>query len=122
MYIIRVNDAKNVERQRITMDHEFVHCIIGTFVRKGVDSKVKETEANFFAANLLAPVWAIRRLQSIDEWSISEAFDISFESAIYRFNSYMSWLKSGMPTTDLVREISQYCIFFRKEVKITYVE
>lgn len=121
VYLIVINDAQPIERQRFTMAHELGHFVLGHFSKKDLDEDTKEAEANFFAARLLAPNWAINRLKSKDVWSISSAFGISAESAMYRYRNYNNWFIYGQPMTELGSQMSEYCFF--KEVELgMYVE
>lgn len=121
IYVIVINDAQPIERQRFTIAHELGHFVLGHFSKKDLDEETKEAEANFFAARLLAPNWAINRLKSKDVWSISTAFGISAESAVYRYHNYNNWFTYGQPMTELESQMSEYCFF--KEVELgMYVE
>jgi len=121
-YTIYVNDQRNTQRIRFTIAHEIGHFILGH------DSKLKsgrisqeraDAEADFFAAKLLVPNWAIECLKIKDNCSIIAAFGVSHECACYRLNSYKSWVKKGRPRNVIEDEI--FCLTqFRNISPLSY--
>lgn len=73
------DDSVNMYRQRFTIAHEIKHVI---FLEKEPNQK-QEDLADHFARYLLAPTFLVMKYAHLSPFDVSDAFDISFEAAIY---------------------------------------
>lgn len=108
-YTIYVNNQEYVPRGRFSTGHEVGHFSLGhdSKLKSGrISQEEAEAEADFFAAKLLVPDWAVDYLETKDIYSISEAFGVSYECAYYRLKSYQSWVCKGRPMNSIEEEIS----------------
>ena len=112
VHIIWINDDVNEDRQRYTIAHELGHIVLGHFCKDDLSEEIRESEANFFANRLLAPMWAIQQLSCKDEWNVSQQFGISMECAYYRVNNYRKWSLGGSVMTE-IEEFMSYIFSFK---------
>lgn len=73
------DDSVSMYRQRFTIAHEIKHVI---FLEKEPNQK-QEGLADHFARYLLAPSFLVMKYAHLSPFDVSDAFDISFEAAIY---------------------------------------
>lgn len=85
------DEINNYGRINNTIMHEIGHIVL----EHSQDSELAEKEVKFFAKYALAPPVLIHKLELKDEYSISKAFDISFEAARYALTYYNKWLAYG---------------------------
>lgn len=91
IYII-YNDIKDIRIIKFTILHEIGHIVLNHLE----DSKLAETQANFFAGYLLAPPIMINDLNIENDISkISEVFGITYSCAISSNNRATSRKKYG---------------------------
>jgi len=76
------DDSVSKYRQRFTIAHEIKHVI---FLEKELDQK-QEDLADHFARYLLAPSFLVMKYVHLSPFDVSDAFDISFEAAMYALN------------------------------------
>ncbi len=86
--IIYYNDIdKSYKRINMTILHEIGHCVLDHTGH----SDHEEDEANFFAKYAIAPPVLIERIGADSPEAIYDAFDISYQAAIYAYEYYLSW-------------------------------
>ena len=86
--IIYYNDMdKNYKRINMTILHEIGHCVLDHTGH----SDQEEDEANFFAKYAIAPPVLIDRIGADSPEAIYDAFDISYQAAIYAYEYYLAW-------------------------------
>ena len=86
--IIYYNDIdKSYKRINMTILHEIGHCVLD---HTGHSDR-EEDEANFFAKYAIAPPVLIDRIGADSPEAIYDAFDISYQAAIYAYEYYLSW-------------------------------
>ena len=90
--MIFYDDTKPEKRQRFSVAHELGHIFLHTTVDATVFNRETEftddpieTEANVFAARLLAPLCVLQFLNVNSPEEISKLCDISISSAVIRF-------------------------------------
>lgn len=87
-YAIFYNDTKPVPRQRFTVAHEIGHIVLGEYTvinrEPTPHDDPLETQANQFAARLLAPAYVLHELRAFTPERISELCDISMQAARFR--------------------------------------
>lgn len=98
-YLIAVNDAcRTRTRVRWTTAHELGHIYAGHFTELANEGKHEaspselwymEEEADYFAASLLAPIPAIRKLRAKNADDVRRWFDLSRTAASYRWAEYL---------------------------------
>lgn len=76
------DDSVSKYRQRFTIAHEIKHVI---FLEKEPGQK-QEDLADHFARYLLAPSFLVMKYVRLSPFDVSDAFDISFEAAMYALN------------------------------------
>lgn len=94
VFYVIVNDDECVQRIRFTIAHELGHYLLGhldkpenmyIIGRDFNNSKpLQETEADMFAARLLAPACVLWGLNAVTPTQISSVCNISFSAAKYR--------------------------------------
>ena len=104
-YIIYYNDKIGLQTSRFTIAHEFAHIILGHFYKAktnvlvhNLNNKVLEYEANCFARNILAPVFAFKSaptntlLQILCDisWKATRTRLSFYETDIYYYKAYES--------------------------------
>ena len=93
-WVICYNEQVKQERVKYTIAHEIGHFALG----HTKDGEEEETEANFFAAYLLAPSPLIHNiLDNPDSQSISCTFGISKEASGHAYERYIKWLIHAGP-------------------------
>lgn len=126
-YLIAINDSGRVRtRVRWTMAHELGHIHAGHFTELANGGRhsaspselpYMEEEADYFAASLLAPIAAIRKIRAKNADDIRRWFDLSRQAAEYRWaeflrcteptvlDSYFSWAsaESAVKTGEMLR-------------------
>jgi ribosomal protein L40E len=103
-YITIYDDSKSRQRIRWTLAHEIGHISLGhlqnfdsTSYFKGMTNseyKVLETEANYFAKELLAPIWVLNEIGIINSEEISKYCAISEPAAVIRETEIKEYLQS----------------------------
>lgn len=87
-FVIYFNDKRPLRRIRFTLAHEFAHYILG----HTDESSVNETEANWFARNLLCNIYESVKICSLSTSfestisNLSNYFNVSLEMAEVRLN------------------------------------
>jgi Zn-dependent peptidase ImmA (M78 family) len=75
---ILFNEQNSKNRCRFSLAHELAHI----WLEHTEDNEVNESEANFFAGYLLAPVPLINHYGIDDPYEVSNIFRISFEASL----------------------------------------
>lgn len=85
---IYYNDSMPIKRIRFSLAHELGHIILdhGDYL-----DPLKESEANYFASNFLAPRMAIHYAKCKNQNDVAKIFHISQEAAQYAFDDYRRW-------------------------------
>ena len=81
------NDTLQNCRIRFTLMHELGHHVLN---HTG-DSQQNETDANYFASNILAPRLAIHYSECKNANDVSHIFSMSFSAAEIAFDDYRRW-------------------------------
>lgn len=120
-YLILCNqstaDNNNVGRQRWTAGHEIGHVIcnhhtISAYEKLSENSLLQttnpeyESEADYFAATLLAPFPLFKLLNIKSAIDIQNTFGLSAEASLYRYKQYLKWLNTRVKTSwenDMIR-------------------
>lgn len=114
-YVV-VNDNESVQRIRFTIAHELGHYLLGhlgsdiTNLNRGYDSikPIQETEADMFAARLLAPACVLWGINAQTAEQISEVCSISHTAAKIRAERMEVLRKRGkFLTSPLERKVYQ---------------
>ena len=89
MGVIAYNDRKSKTRIRFSLMHELGHHVL----KHKNDTPRNESEANYFASNILAPRIAIyyAKLKTVNE--VANLFDISSSAAYYAAQDFSIWCK-----------------------------
>lgn len=82
------------ERQNWTILHEIGHIVLD-HSGNGIH---EEAEADFFAKYAIAPPVLIYKIQAKSPEDIFNAFDISYEAAVYSYKYYKKWLSHHQHT------------------------
>ena len=89
-YII-IDDTDNNGKQRFTIAHELGHILMGHALKNGYYTRkynlckpADETEADMFAARLLAPACVLWGINAVSAEQIAKVCDISLTAATYR--------------------------------------
>lgn len=120
-YLIVCNQStennNNEGRQRWTLSHELGH-IICDHHRRSAQEKLSqnnlslfgnpeyESEADYFAATLLAPFPLFKLLNIKSAIDIQNTFGLSAEASLYRYKQYLKWLNTRVKTSwenDMIR-------------------
>ncbi len=98
-YLIAVNDeGRTRTRVRWTTAHELGHIYAGHFIELANAGRHEaspselpymEEEADYFAASLLAPIPAIRKMRAKSADDVRRWFDLSRTAASYRWAEYL---------------------------------
>ena len=86
-YIYYNDIGRSYERQNMTILHEIGHCVLDHIGH----SQHEEDEADFFAKYAIAPPVLVEKINAEGPEDIYDAFDISFEAAVYAWEYYLSW-------------------------------
>ncbi len=113
-YII-IEDTEILQRQRFTIAHELAHILLGHEMRSGYytrrENMVKsddETEADMFAARLLAPACVLWGINAQTAEQIASVCNISREAAKIRAERMETLRKRGkFLTSPLERQVYQ---------------
>lgn len=87
---IYYNDEMAISRIKFSLAHEIGHIVLnhGEYM-----NPLKETEANCFASNMLAPRMAIHYAKCKNQNDVVKIFHISQEAAQYSFDDYRRWYR-----------------------------
>ena len=120
-YLILCNqstaDNNNIGRQRWTCGHEIGHVVcnhhtISAYEKLSENSLLQttnpeyESEADYFAATLLAPFPLFKLLNIKSAIDIQNTFGLSAEASLYRYKQYLKWLNTRVKTSwenDMIR-------------------
>jgi len=115
MYITVYDESQIPDRIRWTLAHEIGHIVLKhleefdlTEINRGLNSeqyRVLENEANAFAAELLAPLYILKRLNIENDYDISKYFLLSGEASRNRANALKNNQKKTYIKSALVYEI-----------------
>lgn len=102
-YLILCNtsDENSESRQRWTCGHELGHVICRHVQSSYQNVAYAETEADYFAATLLAPLPLFPLLNVKSPIDIQNIFGISAEAALYRFKEYLKFCKRPPTNTEI---------------------
>ena len=124
-YLILCNasflDNNNCGRQRWTLGHEIGHIVCNHHVISAynkitsngfseITNPEYETEADYFAATLLAPLPLFKILNIKSPSDIKSVFGLSYEASKYRYRRYIRWQRSHYKQSwenDLIRIFKQ---------------
>ena len=113
-YLILCNqstaDNNNIGRQRWTCGHEIGHVVcnhhtISAYEKLSENSLLQttnpeyESEADYFAATLLAPFPLFKLLNIKSAIDIQNTFGLSAEASLYRYKQYLKWLNTRVKTS-----------------------
>ena len=90
-YIYYNDIGRSYERQNWTLLHEIGHIVLD-HTGLEVNKDKEEDEANFFAKYAIAPPVLVYRIGATCAEDIYEAFDVTYEEAVYAFGYYQTWL------------------------------
>lgn len=120
-YLILCNqsteDNNNLGRQRWTCGHEIGHVVcnhhtISAYEKLSENSLLQttnpeyESEADYFAATLLAPFPLFKLLNIKSAIDIQNTFGLSAEASLYRYKQYLKWQRTRVKTSwgnDMIR-------------------
>lgn len=116
-YLILFNQSENTGRKRWTVGHEIGHIMCGHHVLAAYNQLSEnnllknanpeyESEADYFAATLLAPFPLYKTLDICSAEDVQKTFNLSFQASDYRFNDYLKWLRTRRKSAwenDLIR-------------------
>lgn len=120
-YLILCNQSpdnnNNIGRQRWTCGHEIGHVVcnhhtISAYEKLSENSLFQttnpeyESEADYFAATLLAPFPLFKFLNIKSTIDIQNTFGLSTEVSIYRYKQYLKWFNTRVKTSwenDMIR-------------------
>lgn len=112
-YLILCNqstkDNNNIGRQRWTCAHEIGHVLcqhlsFSIYAKLSENNLSKnsnsdfETEADYFAANLLAPFPLFKLLNIQSAIDVQNTFGLSLKASMYRYKQYIKWKYSRVKT------------------------
>lgn len=127
-YYIFYSDNCMTERQRFTVAHEIGHIVLGHLSEGGYTTRNREpkpgdhpieTQANQFAARLLAPACVLNALNAATTKEISELCGISMQAAEFRTFRMQTLQKRNMFLSHpLERQVyQQFQPYIRKKLK-----
>jgi len=100
-YLILYNQKQKPQRILWTKAHEVGHIALNHFNETSVlslslsdfspENKLKEQEADYFAANLLAPMWALKKFDVKYAGDIQNIFGLSQSASEHRLVSYKKY-------------------------------
>lgn len=120
-YLVLCNQStknnNNLGRQRWTFAHEIGHIVCGHIENSAkekicdsfcstLSERENETEADYFAMNLLAPLPLIRHLNIRSVTELQDVFGLSTEASINTFKKFLKWNGNHYKTAwenDLIR-------------------
>ncbi|MBQ2395668.1 MAG: ImmA/IrrE family metallo-endopeptidase [Bacteroidales bacterium] len=129
-YLILCNQSNiknNYARQRWTCAHEIGHIeckhhSFSAYDKLSENSLIKiknpefESEADYFAATLLAPLPLFDELNIKSPIDIQNVFGLSAEASLYRYKEYLSWKNSHRKTAwenDMIRIYKQKSVLYK---------
>lgn len=124
-YII-IDDTMKIERIRFTIAHELGHIFLGheSLLHRTpnsifIEKPEEETEADMFAARLLAPACVLWGLDLHTPEEIAKVCNISYTAAIYRANRMEILYKRNMfLTSNLEKQVySNFSEFIKNHKK-----
>lgn len=124
-YII-VDDTMKIERIRFTIAHELGHIFLGheSLLHRTpnsifIEKPEEETEADMFAARLLAPACVLWGLNLRTPEEIAKICNISYQAAVYRAKRMEILYKRNMfLTSDLEKQVySNFSEFIKNHKK-----
>lgn len=86
--LIYYNDMQPKSRIDFSLMHELGHILLE---HQG-EYDWQETEANYFASNILAPRMAIHYARCTSPEDVHKKFKLSPEASKYAYDSYLSWI------------------------------
>lgn len=92
LQIIAYDETKPYQRIRFSLMHELGHHIL----QHTGDLPENETEANYFASNMLAPRIAIHYAKCKNETDVSHIFGLSSFAAQIAFDDYKRWHRKAV--------------------------
>lgn len=113
-YLLLCNQStdnnNNMGRQRWTCGHEIGHVVcnhhtISAYEKLSENSLLQttnpeyESEADYFAATLLAPFPLFKLLNIKSAIDIQNTFGLSTEASLYRYKQYLKWLNTRVKTS-----------------------
>lgn len=125
-YII-IDDTMKIERIRFTIAHELGHIFLGheSLLHRTpnsifIEKPEEETEADMFAARLLAPACVLWGLNLRTPEEIAKICNISYQAAVYRAKRMEILYKRNMfLTSDLEKQVysnfSEFINNYKKE-------
>lgn len=126
-YLILCNhstdDNNNLGRQRWTCGHEIGHIVcnhhaISAYEKLSENSLLQisdplyESEADYFAATILAPFPLFKILDIHSSKDVQRVFGLSHEASIYRYEQYTRWLSTRIKKAwenDMIRTYKAKC-------------
>lgn len=126
-YLILCNhstdDNNNLGRQRWTCGHEIGHIIcnhltISAYEKLSENSLLQisdptyESEADYFAATILAPFPLFKVLDIRSKKDVQRVFGLSNEASAYRYEQYVKWLSTRIKTAwenNMIRNYKLKC-------------
>lgn len=119
-YLILCNQNEangNIGRKRWTFGHELGHVVckhhaISAYEKLSENNLISnfnpeyESEADYFAATLLAPFPLFKILDIRSAEDVQNTFGLSCEASKYRYNQYLQWMQTKRKTSwenDLIR-------------------
>lgn len=127
-YLILYNEAMNSGRVRWTLGHEMGHICIGhlktieaaeiAYTEQRSFYNQFESEADFFAWNLLAPLPILREAGIHSANELKTACGLSTQAAALQYDRYIKWCKSHIKTAwenEMLREFRKKRCIMQKQ-------
>ena len=109
---IYYNDGAPKLRARFSIAHEIGHIVLehGEYL-----NPKKESEANYFASNFLAPRMAMHYAGCKNQNDVAKIFQISQEAAQYAFDDYRRWHRQTITHKMTTLDKAMYAHFFSQD-------